>query len=69
MAEATTPDITELDINATIHEVLSLISSELHEHHIYARIRLLSHKQCFRSWAIRLLPVAAGHREFAHERR
>jgi PAS domain S-box-containing protein len=40
MAGTSPPDITELDINATIHEVLSLISSELHEHHIVLEIKL-----------------------------
>ena len=40
MAGTSPPDITELDINATIHEVLSLISSELHEHHITLEIKL-----------------------------
>ncbi|HEY1856035.1 ATP-binding protein [Acidocella sp.] len=40
MAGSSPPEITELDINATIHEVLNLISSELHEHRIELEIEL-----------------------------
>jgi PAS domain S-box-containing protein len=34
LAGTSAPDITELDINDSIHEVLNLIRSELHEHHV-----------------------------------